>query len=438
MALKTASSVTMGALLLFASVALAQADGPRRYRFSTVMESTCDPNVPPFECSADSISPFGFRCPAINSSGTVAVQAEDGNGREKIFTVNRDGTTTLIVDANTRAGTTPGYPTFCDDGFTGIFSDPSINERGEVSFQGNLRRKSDCPTTPGQQRQGIFLGSGGPLTVISHTINGPEANFSEFLVADSPCNSAGKVAIVPEIQGTFDQGLFVGDRDGTIQKRYLVSDPDTDFRGISSRVSLNELGQIAFETVNRPAGAASTQGIFLSNPDGTFRTLVDTSSGEFDAFFDPSLNIFGRAAFQGFKTVNGEQVIGIFTSRGGPVTTIADNSGRFGNQKAYSSFGEPSLNDVGEVAFTADTNTFCSPQDFLPEQGVFTGSNPNRDKVLSTCDSYEGKVVTGISMCAEGLNNRGEIVMLVGSSAFDPETGTFPTKAWIVLATPVD
>ena len=60
---------------------------------------------------------------------------------------------------------------------------------------------SGCPTTPGQQRQGIFLGNGGQLTTISHTINGPEANFSEFLVADSPCNTVGNVAIVPEIQG---------------------------------------------------------------------------------------------------------------------------------------------------------------------------------------------------------------------------------------------
>jgi hypothetical protein len=121
-------------------------------------------------------------------------------------------------------------------------------------------------------------------------------------------------------------------------------------------------------------GARSMQGIFLSNPNGTFSTVVDNASGEFDAFFDPSLNVFGRVAFQAFKTVAGEQVIGIFTSRGGPVTTVADNSGRFGPAKSFSSFGEPSLNDVGLVAFTADTNTFCSPEDFLPEQGVFTAA----------------------------------------------------------------
>jgi hypothetical protein len=424
-------------LLLLASAASAGDSGPRRFRLTTVLESTCDPGVPPFECPANSITPFGFRCPAINSWGTVAVQVEDENGRDKVFTVRRDGTRTLVADANTRANGGPGYPTTCDDGFSSITSDPSINELNEVSFQANLRRLSTCPSTPGQQRQGIFLGGGGPLKVISHTINGPEANFSEYLVADSPCNTLGMVAIVPEIQTTFDSGLFTGNRSGNIQKRYLVSDTDTDFRGISQRVSLNELGQIAFQTTKRPEGGTSTQGIFLSNPDGTFRTLVDAPAAGFDSVFDPSLNNLGRLAFQGFKTVEGEQVIGIFTTRGGAVTTEADNSARFGAARAFSGFQEPSINDLGMVAFAADTNHFCTPEDFAPEQGVFAGGDVRKDKVLSTCDTYQGLQVTGVTMCSEGLNNSGEIVMLVGSSVFDPETFTFPTKTWVVKATPL-
>jgi len=424
------------AVILLAGPATAGASSGARYRFATVIESTCDPGVPPFECDPDTLSPFGFSCPAINTLGVVAVLAETNGNFEvssvqKLLTVRR-GVTTLIADTAQRANS----PTPCDNGFSGITSNPSINELGEVSFQGNIRRLSGCPTTPGQQRQGIFLGSADRLTTISHTINGPEANFSEFLVADSPCNTLGQVAIVPEIQGTFDQGLFTGSRTGAIRKRYLVSDPETDFNGTSSRPSINELSQIAFQDT-RGSFPTSVQGIFLSNPNSTFSTVVDNASGEFDAFFDPSLNLFGRVAFQAFKTVAGEQVIGIFTSRGGPVTTVADNSGRFGPAKSFSSFGEPSLNDIGLVAFTADTNTFCSPEDFLPEQGAFIGGDPDEDKVLSTCDTYEGKPITGISMCNEGLNNLGEIVMLVSSQVFDPETFTFPTKTWIVKATPV-
>ena len=50
---------------------------------------------------------------------------------------------------------------------------------------------------------------------------------------------------------TFDHGLFVGSRTGTFDRRFLADTPTPDgfnFNNLSSRVSLNELGQIAFES----------------------------------------------------------------------------------------------------------------------------------------------------------------------------------------------
>ena len=72
-------------------------------------------------------------------------------------------------------------------------------------------------------------------------------------------------------------GLFVGSRNGTFDQRFLADHPTPDgfdFNNLSSRVSLNERGQIAFESGlnDRPVG-----GIFLSEPDGTFRTIVDNT-----------------------------------------------------------------------------------------------------------------------------------------------------------------
>ena len=51
------------------------------------------PRVPPFECDPDTLSPFGFSCPAINTLGVVAVRAEtNGNSEvsavQKLVTVN--------------------------------------------------------------------------------------------------------------------------------------------------------------------------------------------------------------------------------------------------------------------------------------------------------------------------------------------------------------
>ena len=166
-------------------------------------------------------------------------------------------------------------------------------------------------------------------------------------------------------------------------------------------------------------------GIFLSNPDGTFRTIAD-NSGAFASVSDPSLNLLGRVAFIGSR-FDGDfnQIFSINTSRGGPVTTVAQTS-----PGGYSSFREPSLNDLGAVVFTADVQP--DPEVFTTVQGVFTGPDPVGDKVLRGGDIYEGVPVTSVVSCSEALNNRGQIVMTVQSENPD----TFEVRGFVVRATP--
>jgi hypothetical protein len=389
-------------VLLVATSAHAQS-GSARYRFATVLDSVRDGLV-------------ATRCAAINTAGTVAVQVEDAATGVNMLVTKRGSRNAPAVVAHTQR--VANYPTFCDNGISQITSNPSINELGEVAFQGNLRRLSSEPAcqTPEQDdtpRQGVFLGRGGPLTTIAHTHNAPGGGFiSEFVVADVPVNSVGQVALAIELQDAgFDQGLFVGSRTGQFQERFRNS--TSEFDTPSSPMSINELGQVAFED----------NGIVLSNPDGTFRRIVDSGGGDF-AVFDPSLNIFGRVAFTGFRFDGDTQVQGVFTSRGGPVTTVADTTG------PYSFFGEPSLNDLGQVVFTADLDEF-GPNG-LPVQGVFTGANPAADKVLQAGDRYAGVSVTSVFTCSEALNNLGEIVMTVQSE--NPET--FELRTFVVKATP--
>lgn len=398
------TAIAVGAamlVLLAASPAQAQS-GSARYRFTTILDSQ------------DGLAPT--RCAAINGLGTVAVQVEDvALGFEKLITKRGTFDTPVVVAHTDRVA---NYPTFCDNGITQITSNPSINELGEVAFQGNLRRLSSeaacsTPAQTGGQRQGVFLGTGGSLTTIAHTKNPPGNDFiSEFVVADTSVNSFGKVAMSVELRNPrFDQALVVGSRSGIFDERFRNS--TSEFDAPSQRMSLNEVGQIAFED----------NGIVLSNPDGTFRRIVDSNSGEF-AVFDPSLNIVGRVAFMGFTFVGDTQVQGIFTSRGGRVTTVADSTG------AYSSFAEPSLNDLGNVIFAANLDEFA-PNGFQI-QGVFTGANPVTDKVLQTGDMYEGVPVSSVFTCSEALNNFGQIVMTVQSENPD----TFEVRTFIVKATP--
>jgi hypothetical protein len=129
---------------------------------------------------------------------------------------------------------------------------------------------------------------------------------------------------------------------------------------------------------------------------------------------DPSLTLFGRVAFTADRfDEKFNQVFSVNTSRGGAVTTVAESS-----PGGYQSFRGPSLNDLGQVAFTADVQP--DPDVFVTEQGVFTGPDPDADKVLRAGDRIEGVRVTSVVTCAEALNNPGEIAMLVQSE--DPDT----------------
>lgn len=150
------------ALLGLGGAAQAEARGSISYRSTTVLDSQRD-------------GLEATRCAAINTFGVVAVQVRDlALGINKIVT-KRGAHDAPVVIADTQS--VPDSPTFCDSGFTSIASDPSINDRGEVALQGNLRRlttRADCGT-PEQRarRQGAFLGKGGALTTIAHSINSP-------------------------------------------------------------------------------------------------------------------------------------------------------------------------------------------------------------------------------------------------------------------------
>ncbi len=393
-------------MLLLLGAAPAQAGQSSDYRFTTVIDSARDGLVP-------------TRCAAINTLGTVTVQVEDVVGEFNKMVTKRGAHDAPVVLAHTQR--IADYPTFCDNGFTSITSDPSINERGEVAFQGNLRRITDATARPDCQtvqqrdtpRQGVFLGKGSLLTTIAHTINQPGGNFiSEFLVADTAVNGLGKTALVIETDDG-NSGLFVGSKAGTFETRFL--DSDGLFETPSSRVSINVLGQIAFED----------SGIFLSNPNGTFTTIVDGTQG-FGSAGDPALNNLGRVAFTADRfDEDFNQIFSVNTSRGAGVTLVAESS-----PGGYAFFREPALNDHGKVVFTADVQP--DPDIFTFIQGVFTGPDPVADKVLQQGDFYEGVPVTSVLTCSEAINNRGQIVM----SVFSEDPDTFEVRRFIVKATP--
>ncbi len=234
--------------------------GGPRYTFTTLLDS-----------QRDGLEPT--RCAAINTLGTVAVTVRDNlTGSTRIIT-KRGARDLPVVVADTEA--VADFPTFCDNGFSSLPSDPSINELGEVAFQGNLRRlttRAEC-ATPEQRarRQGVFLGEGGPLTTIAHTINPPGGDFiAEFLVADQSVNYVRQGRDRSRAGRDIRSGPLRRVEGRNVRSPVSRRHPTRDgfnFNNLSSRVSLNELGQIAFESGLNDSSSAES-----SSPTRTARS----------------------------------------------------------------------------------------------------------------------------------------------------------------------
>ena len=76
----------------------------------------------------------------------------------------------------------------------------------------------------------------------------------------------------------------------------------------------------------------------------------------------------------------------------------------------YGAFGfyAPSINTRGQIAFEGLLPDFTT-------EGVFTGPNPKKDAIITSSDRLDGAriISTSIGLCAEALNNSGEIAFTV-------------------------
>jgi T5SS/PEP-CTERM-associated repeat protein len=244
-----------------------------------------------------------FRAPVLNNAAQAAFRASlagtsGGTNDDTGIFLGAVGPLTQI--ARETAASPIGGPGLTD------FDDPVLNDDGQVAFTA-VRFFS----IGGTMADGVFRGSGGPLTTIALEGNAaPDANGAFSLFAGPALNASGEVAFLALLSGTtFDQGVFVG------------------FGGRVTQVARE--GQSA--------------------PDG---------NGTFLAFGAPGLNSSGQLAFRGFLTgtsggtSDGE---GVFRGSGGPLTQIArggqpppDGDGRLLEFNL-----SPHLNASGEVAFVA-------------------------------------------------------------------------------------
>src|ERR687897_3118519 len=97
----------------------------------------------------------------------------------------------------------------------------------------------------------------------------------------------------------------------------------------------------------------------------------------------------------------------------GTPTVVADTTGAF----AFFGFRPPSINNDGDVAFHATLDDGTA--------GIFVGSDPVADRVISTGDTLDGSTVQNLVFCEEGLSDSGELAFI---ATFEEDPATFETR----------
>ena len=324
----------------------------------------------PIARSASTFDPFGFGAPVINDEGQVAFTATLLDGTSVVI-LARNGSRTVVAS---------------EDVFR-RFGDLTINDAGQVGFEATLR-------TP--RGEGIFRAGGGTITTIAGTRN---AGDFDFVNAGPSINEAGLVAFIGErvVDGDFLDGVYVGDG-GAVTAVYDVSGPFADFIG---NPSLADSGAVAFLAVLD----TGVSGLFVGS-GGEFTTIVDDTGAFVSAFAfgDPVINELGQVAFRAGTNEDpdenfGSTAEGIFLFADGEVTPVLE-----GGFDEFASFGDPSLNDLGEVAFVV------SPT--FEQQILVTGPDLVADRVVATGDKLLGRTVVGLQFSQQGLNDAGQLVFV--------------------------
>jgi hypothetical protein len=304
----------------------------------------------------------GFGSPAaINDAGWVTVGTDLGDG-SPVVVVGKGGPLITVADTS---------------GAFRFFGFSSIDGNGRVSYFAFTK----------DDHSGIFVGHNGVRTLLDDS--GPILGFG----GDPQSSGAGPFMTIHAFLKDGGQAIYLS-RNGAAATR--VVDTSQTFSGFDIDPRVNALGQVVFQGDLRAGGS----GIFVADGAGVVTPVAD-DSGAFKAFAGlPSINDRGDVAFGAVLKTGPNPFFndGIFVARGGRIQTLVDASGPF---QIGLSFGHPTMNDQGQVAFLASLKSGGF--------GLFVGPDPVADRVIALDDPLDGSTVTGLTVFGGYFNNSGQL-----------------------------
>jgi hypothetical protein len=289
----------------------------------------------------------------------------------------------------------------------------SVSSEGTVAFQATLRDGTS----------GVWMGDGGPVTVITDPVTGPFRG----VCSHPDINGEGSSCFYADIESA-GRGVFLV-RDGNV---VTVADSAGPLGP-----TINEAGIIAFRADRGNSGS----GVYTGS-GGAVTTIAETS-GRFRIFHGlPLIGTGGAVTFradlegggEGIYVSDGQQVMivvetgdlfsglgrfpfasetgtvafcahlrsggsGVFTVTSGEIATVVDTTGPF------ESFRGVLLDDTGGLIF------YATPRG--GELGVFAGPDPVGDRLLSVGSPLFGSAVADFALNPVSINAAGQIAIRV-------------------------
>jgi len=223
-----------------------------------------------------------------NDHGAIAYGAivNDSTGTQGVF--RSDGDQTIAIARDDIAAPTGGVFAF--------FSNPVINDRGQVAFFSEV--------IGGSADFGVFRGEGGDLTPVflANQIAPGGATFADF--SNPVINKSGQVAASAILTNSPSRfGLFVGDGSKAVAialEGQTAPKGGTYSTGFFLPLRINDSGEVGFFA--GLTGSASRTGLFRGN--GSYTTAIAVgktnapgTTGVFESFRDFKLLNDGRIAF---------------------------------------------------------------------------------------------------------------------------------------------